>query len=142
MKYVADFEEWALEKYRQFKKAQESNPNLVSVVSPSTRSVIVINTGNGKTGFSKCHPCDKFNTYVGYGIAWAKYLGEEIPKQAIPTTISKLTPGERFVFINGIYSDKKFYYIGYDPINDAAVAVCANTGENHLIDLNRHVIKI
>lgn len=141
MKYVADFEEWALEKYRQFKKAQESNLYLIDFVSPG-RAVIIINLKNEKTSLSKCHPCDKFDTCIGLGIAWARYLGEEIPKQAIPITISKLTPGERFVFINGIYSDKKFYYIGYDPVNNAAVAVCANTGENHLIDLNRHVIKI
>lgn len=140
MKYVVDFEEWALEKYRQFKKVQESNLYLIDIVSPE-RAVIIINLKNEKTGLSKCHPCDKFNAHIGCGIAWARYLGEEVPKQAIPTTISKLTPGERFTFVNGRHNNK-FYYIGYDPINDAAVAVCANTGENHLIDLNRHVIKI
>lgn len=146
MKYVLDFEKWALEKYNQFKKIQYSNPNLVSVVSQSVRSVAIINTRNGRTGFSKCHPHDKFNISVGYAIAWARYLGEEVPKQANPTTISKLTPGDKFIHVdeiyNGMYNGMKFYYIGHDPVNAVSVAVCAASGENYHFKLNRRVIKI
>ena len=142
MEYVVDFGAWAYEKYRRFMKAKELDPSLACVVSPSNRTTVIVNMKSGKTSFSKCHKCDTFHASIGLGVAWARYIGEESPKQAILTTISKLTPGERFVFTNGMYSDKKFYYIGYDPVNDAAVAVCANTGEIHIIDLNRHVIKI
>lgn len=96
MKYVADFKEWAIEKYHQFKKAQESNLYLTDFVAPG-RAVVIINLKNEKSSLSKCHPCDKFNVCIGLGVAWARYLGEEVPKQAISTTISKLTPGEQFI---------------------------------------------
>ena len=49
MKYVVDFEAWAYEKYRRFKKAQELDPSLACVVSPSSHITVIINMKNGKT---------------------------------------------------------------------------------------------
>ena len=147
MKYVVDFEAWALEKYRQFRKVQESDSNFVAVPSPATRTVTIINLKNGKTSFSKCHNCDKFNVYVGYGVAWAKYIGEEIPKQATPVKISELTPGQKFVFDEFIFATEakekaEFYYIGHNPVNNASIAVRVDSGECYQFSMNRHVMKI
>ena len=88
MKYVVDFGAWAYEKYRRFKKAQELDPNLACIVSPSSRTAVIINMKSGKTSFSKCHKCDTFHASTGLGVAWARYIGEEIPKQVTQTTIS------------------------------------------------------
>lgn len=83
MKYVENFEAWAHEKYNQFMKEKKSNPDFVQVVSPSNRTVTIINMKNRRASFAKCHDYDKFNTYIGYGVAWAKYIGEEIPKEIV-----------------------------------------------------------
>ena len=141
MKYVVDFGAWAYEKYRRFKKAQELDPSLACVVSPSSHTTVIINMKSGKTSFSKCRKCDTFHASTGLGVAWARYIGEEIPKQAIQTTISKLTPGDKFYFSRGNH-DKKYYYIGYDPVHNASVFVSIDTEDIHWANLNTYVIKI
>ena len=142
MKYVENFEAWALEKYRQFKTEQESNPNLISAVSSVTRTVAIVDLKNRKTSFSKCHKCDTFNMYVGYGVAWAKYKGEEIPKQIDIVKISELNPGQKFYFSPEAKKEEEFYYIGYNPVNDTSIAVRIISGECHQFSTNLRVIKI
>ena len=100
MKYVVDFEAWAYEKYRRFKKAQELDPSLACVVSPSSHTTVIINMKSGKTSFSKCHKCDTFHASTGLGVAWARYIGEEIPKEIKIINTSKLKYGQRFSFMN------------------------------------------
>lgn len=140
MKYVENFEAWALEKYRQFKMAQESNPNLISAVSSVNRTVAIVDLKNMKTSFSKCRKCDTFNMYVGYGVAWAKYKGEEIPKQIDMVKISELNPGQKFIFAE---KDKvELYYIGHNPIHNTSIAVDTIYGECYQFNMNHRVIKI
>ena len=140
MKYVENFEAWALEKYRQFKTAEESNPNLISAVSSINRTVAIVDLKNRKTSFSKCHKCDTFNMYVGYGVAWARYTGEEIPKQIDIVKISELNPGQKFIFAD---KDKvEFYYIGQNPIYNTSIAVDTISGECYQFNMNLRVIKI
>ena len=90
MKYVVDFGAWAYEKYRRFKKAQELDPSLACVVSPSSHTTVIINMKSGKTSFSKCHKCDTFHASTGLGVAWARYIGEEIPKERKIINASKI----------------------------------------------------
>ena len=140
MKYVENFEAWALEKYRQFVTVQESNPNLISAVSSVNRTVAIVDLKNRKTSFSKCHKCDTFNMYVGYGVAWAKYIGEEIPKQITFVKISELNSGQKFIFAE---KDKvEFYYIGHNPIYNTSIAVDTISGECYQFNMNLRVIKI
>ena len=144
MKYVENFEAWALEKYNQFKKEKESNPDFVEVVSPSNRTVTIINMKNRRASFSKCHNDDKFNTYIGYGVAWAKYIGEEIPKQIVAIKISELNPGQKFTLANKVEVEVKgeFYYIGHNPVKNTSVAVRANSGACYQFNMDRYVMKI
>ena len=142
MKYVENFEAWALEKYNQFMKEKKSNPSFVEVVSPSNRTVTIINMKNRRASFSKCHDYDKFNTYIGYGVAWAKYIGEEIPKEIVVIKISELNPGQKFILANEVEAKGEFYYIGYNPVNNVSVAVHVNSGECYQFSMDRHVIKI
>lgn len=142
MKYVENFEAWALEKYRQFKMAQESNPNLISAVSSVNRTVAIVDLKNMKTSFSKCRKCDTFNMYVGYGVAWAKYKGEEIPKQIDIVKISELNAGQKFALSPEAKEEQEFYYIGHNPINGTSIAVNAFSGVCHQFGMNLHVIKI
>lgn len=44
------------------------------------RFVILVNHRTGKTVMAKCHRKDEFDTKTGTAIAWARYLGKEIPK--------------------------------------------------------------
>ena len=142
MKYVENFEAWALEKYRQFKTAQKSNPNLISAVSSVTRTVAIVDLKNRKTSFSKCHKCDTFNMYVGYGVAWAKYKGEEIPKQIDIVKISELNAGQKFAFSPEAKKKEEFYYIGHNPVNNTSIAIRTISGECLQFNMNLRVIKI
>lgn len=142
MKYVENFEAWALEKYRQFKTAQESNPNIISAVSSVTRTVAIVDLKNRKTSFSKCHKCDTFNMYVGYGVAWAKYIGEEIPKQTDLVKISELNVGQKFALSPEPKEKQEFYYIGYNPVTGTSIAVNAISGVCHQFGVNLRVTKI
>ena len=142
MKYVENFEAWAHEKYNQFMKEKESNPDFVEVVSPSNRTVTIINMKSRKASFSKCHNYDKFNTYIGYGVAWAKYIGEEIPKQIVTIKISELNPGQKFIFADEVVAKGEFCYIGYNPVNNTSVAVRAISGECYQFSMDCHVMEI
>ena len=44
------------------------------------RCVILVNYKTGKTVTAKCHRKDEFSTKTGTAIAWARYLGKEIPR--------------------------------------------------------------
>lgn len=142
MKCVVDFEAWAYEKYRRFKKAQELDPSLACVVSPSSHTTVIINMKSGKTSFSKCHKCDTFQASIGLGVAWARYIGEEIPKQVTIVKISELTTGQKFAFSTEAKVKGEFYYIGHNPVNNFSIAVRANSGECYQVDMNHRVIKI
>lgn len=142
MKYVVDFGAWAYEKYRRFSNAQALDPSLACVVSQSSRTTVIVNMKNGKTSFSKCHKCDTFHAYIGLGVAWARYIGEEIPKQVTIVKISELTPGQKFAFSNEAKEKEEFYYIGHNPVNNFSIAVHANSGECYQVGMNHRVIKI
>ena len=142
MKYVENFGAWALEKYRQFKRANELNPEFTYLVSSSARSAVIINMKSGRTSFAKCHILDKFYGCIGIGVAWAKYIGEEIPKQIDIVKISELNPGQKFVLSPEAKEEEEFYYIGYNPIIGTSIAVNAISGECHQFGINLHVIKI
>ena len=118
MKYVVDFEAWAYEKYRRFKKAQELDPNLACVVSPSSHTTVIINMKSGKTSFSKCHKCDTFHESTGLGVAWARYIGEEIPKEIKIINTSKLKYGQRFSFMN---REGENIFVAKHPLNDSFI---------------------
>lgn len=142
MKYVTNFEEWALEKYHQFKRANELNPEFTYLVSSSARSAVIVNMENGKTSFAKCHMLDKFNGCIGIGVAWARYTGEEIPKQIDIVKISELNAGQKFALSVGAKEEQEFYYIGHNPIIGTSIAVNAISGKCHEFGVNLHVIKI
>lgn len=44
------------------------------------RCIILANRKTGKTVMARCHRGDTFDVRTGTAIAWAKYLGREIPK--------------------------------------------------------------
>ena len=115
MKYVVDFEAWAYEKYRRFKKAQELDPSLACVVSPSSHTTVIINMKSGKTSFSKCHKCDTFHASTGLGVAWARYIGKEIPKEIKIINTSKLKYGQRFSFMN---REGENIFVAKHPLNN------------------------
>lgn len=47
-----------------------------------SNTTCVLNTRTGKVAVAKCHPKDAhiWSSKTGYAVAWAKYLGKEIPK--------------------------------------------------------------
>lgn len=140
MKYVENFNEWALEKYHQFEKVYKLRPDLTYEISTLNRTTAIIDMKNGKASFSKCSKCDEFNANIGLGIAWARYIGVEIPKQITFVKISELNPGQRFIFADRYKTE--FYYIGQNPIHNTSIAVNTISGECYQFNKNLSVIKI
>lgn len=72
-----NFIEWAKRKEKECLNACEHSSALYWTTYK--RRVTIVNMTTGKCGKSYCNKNDKFNRTIGLAIAWARYLGEEIP---------------------------------------------------------------
>lgn len=75
--YVKNFNEWALEWYEKYLCAS-------GYIGATTikRKTIVIDTRTNKIAIAKCHKEDRFSTYVGIGVAYARLKGVQLPQEA------------------------------------------------------------
>lgn len=94
--YSDEFFAWAQKKEKEFYAACNNSKWLDWSTDYKSR-VTIVNMSTGKCGKSYCNTKDTFNLTVGLAIAWAKYLGEEIP------------PIEQNYIVEEVYEeDKKF----------------------------------
>ena len=84
-KYMTEqqFKEWVDKYYWEFREGN----NFVLYVfgdevnaANSPHGVIIINRKNGKIARSYCHPDDEWDYETGVAVAYANYMGVEIPK--------------------------------------------------------------
>ena len=71
-----DKEEWINNKYREYR-----NNNQVSSFCRGNTTFIINETQPWKYGWSRKKSSDKDNARVAIAVAYARYLGEEIPKE-------------------------------------------------------------
>lgn len=72
--------------------------------SDKKKGIILASTKNGKVAYSYRHPDDKWDIVTGLAVAYARYMGVEIPQVEKTYLVTELTGKE--VMING-----KQYYI-------------------------------
>lgn len=105
MRTVSNFKAWAYEKAREFEGFRRNHSYLCYLFYE--RKTVIVNLNNGKTWTATCHESDSFDTNIGKGVAFARFLGEEIPIERKEVNLSSLHYGDKFSFDD----DNKYTYI-------------------------------
>lgn len=83
-KYLSEseFDQWIKDHYREFCMSDDFIAHVFGAenISNKKHGIIIINKHNGKVARSYCHPDDKWDYTIGIAIAYAHYMGIEIPK--------------------------------------------------------------
>lgn len=115
--YVTDFRAWAEEWCKQFQKDKRNNENLfssITVISHDGKRSCYTVVGDAKTGKiagARRRAGEKHDGKIGIGVAYARYLGVEIPVERKAVPLQTLKNGEHFVTVD---SHDKGVYIGKD----------------------------
>ena len=122
MRTVSNFREWAYKKAREFDQFKK-NHNYIYLTFYK-RSTILINLKNGKTWIAACHESDSFDVNIGKGIAFARFLGEEIPIERKEVNLSSLHYGDRFSFDDNKYT---YIFVAQEPVLDRYIFINEQT---------------
>lgn len=79
---ASEFDQWIKDYYREFCGRDDFAAHVFGADSIANKKhgIIIINKHNGKVARSYCHPEDKWDYTIGIAIAYAHYMGVEIPK--------------------------------------------------------------
>ena len=111
MRTVSNFREWAYGKAREFEGFRRNHSYLCYLFYE--RKTVIVNLNNGKTWTATCHESDSFDTNIGKGVAFARFLGEEIPIEYKEVNLSSLHYGDKFNFSNNKYT---YIFIAQEPV--------------------------
>jgi hypothetical protein len=81
-KYVTaqEFEKWVERYYQEFCMNKDLVLTAFGDKTTKRRGIIVINKNNGKIAHSYCHSDDEWNYETGVAVAYAHYMGIEVPQ--------------------------------------------------------------
>lgn len=122
MRTVSNFREWAYRKAREFDQFKK-NHNYIYLTFYK-RSTILINLKNGKTWTAACHESDSFDVNIGKGIAFARFLGEEIPVEYKEVNLSSLHYGDKFSIKDSKYT---YIFVAREPVVNRYIFVNEQT---------------
>ena len=122
MRTVSNFKEWAYRKAREFDQFKK-NHNYIYLTFYK-RSTILINLKNGKTWTAACHESDSFDVNIGKGIAFARFLGEEIPVEYKEVNLSSLHYGDKFRIKDSKYT---YIFVAREPVVNRYIFVNGQT---------------
>lgn len=74
------FEEWVNKYSQEFYDKDNFVVYGFGDKSKRQRGIIIVNIDNGKVARSYCHPDDEYDCKIGIAVAYAHYMGVEIPK--------------------------------------------------------------
>ena len=135
MRTVSNFKAWAYEKAREFEGFRRNHSYLCYLFYE--RKTVIVNLNNGKTWTATCHESDSYDANIGKGVAFAKFLGEEIPVEQKKVKLSSLNYGDRFRFS---FDGNRYTYIfiTQEPVFDRYIFINEQTKDIHdsLYDTN------
>ena len=111
MRTVSNFREWAYKKAREFEGFRRNHSYLYCLFYE--RKTVIVNLNNGKTWTATCHESDSFDTNIGKGVAFARFLGEEIPVEQKKVKLSNLNYGDRFTTCDNRYT---YIFVAQEPV--------------------------
>ena len=81
-KYVSaqEFDKWVERYYREFQRRGDFVAYDFGIETTKRRGIIIVNRNNGKIARSYCHPDDEWDWKAGVAVAYANYMGIEVPQ--------------------------------------------------------------
>lgn len=81
-KYVTaqEFDKWVDKYYQEFRKGDNFVLYAFGDETTTQRGIIIINRKSGKIARSYCHPEDVWDYETGVAVAYAHYMGIEVPQ--------------------------------------------------------------
>ena len=134
MKTVSDFREWAYEKARMYDNFRRIFDNIRCYFYK--RNTILVDLKSGKTWIAVCHELDDFDRNIGIGIAFARFLGDEIPVERKKVKISSLHCGDRFTSCDNKYT---YIFIAQEPVSQQYIYVNEQTKHINVISFDMGV---
>lgn len=122
MRTVSNFKAWACEKAREFDEFRRNHGYLCYLFYE--RKTIIVNLKNGKTWIATCHESDSFDIKIGQGVAFARFLGEEIPVEHKEVNLSSLHYGDQFSIKDSKYT---YIFVAREPIVNRYIFVNEQT---------------
>lgn len=125
MKYVISLNAWAINMYEKFCKTDANK--ICYTKFRYANKYFVYNAQTEVMGIAKCHPKDEDISAVGYGLAYARCIGVQIPKEVPEVPIGSLPTGAAFVRFASELSDVSMdicYVVGNLPTNKKLTCFC------------------
>lgn len=122
MRTVNNFKEWAYEKARELDEFKKNHGYLCCCFFK--RKTVLVNLKNGKTWSATCHESDSFDTNIGKGVAFARFLGEEIPVEHKEVNLSSLHYGDQFSIKDSKYT---YIFVAREPVVNRYIFVNEQT---------------
>ena len=122
MRIVSDFREWAYEKAIEFDQFKKNHGYLCCCFFK--RNTVLVNLKNGKTWTAVCHESDSFDTNIGKGVAFARFLGEEIPVERKEGNLSSLHYDDQFSIKDSKYT---YIFVAREPVVNRYIFVNEQT---------------
>lgn len=98
---VSEMNEWCTNMCRSFESFQKKHGKWIKCYTYEDIGVTLIqNIKTGKTATAKCHESDKFISFVGIAIAWARYTGIRVPKRVSCIHTLKDIPEGTYIILN------------------------------------------
>lgn len=101
VKYVENFNEWALSMYDEYKRISHTNYSRWKVyryVNRDSIRTILVDLKKGKCGNAKVSR-EEYNEKIGIGVAWARLRGHEVPEERKKTMLKNLADYDKFSVI-------------------------------------------
>lgn len=122
MRTISNFKAWAYEKAREFEGFRRKHNYLCYLFYE--RKTVIVNLNNGKTWTATCHESDSFDANIGKGVAFARFLGEEIPVERKGVNLSSLHYGDRFSTYDSNYT---YTFVAQEPISQRYIYINEKT---------------
>lgn len=150
MKFVDNFETWALNECSEFQRKRETTYIGDGLGSMTWRyhwnfyknKTIILDMETGKVGIARCKDGDKFSASIGVGVAWARLKGEEIPIERTETAIKNLKCGDKFMFSGTTKIYTFIYYYNVDSVKRCFFATGKNLEESFTVHPDMRVVKL
>ena len=134
MRTVSNFKEWAYEKAIECNDFRRVHDNMCCHFFE--RNTILVNLKNGKTWVAVCHESDNFDSNIGIGVAFARFLGEEIPVEQKKVKLSNLNYGDRFTTCDNRYT---YIFVAQEPVLQQYIYVNEQTTQICIVSFDMSV---
>lgn len=120
-----EFNQWVKDMCDSWNYRSEVYNNLQRVDFDTT--TMIVNPKTGKTSVAKLHPHDKYVSYIGLAVAWAKYKGITVPTIAEELkSYRDLKFGDIFIVKSNIVPT--YIYVGIEKNSCGNVVVSRRSG--------------